>query len=453
MLNHLLSTLPDVIWPALPSSRAAGLLAVLFQLEQSQWLSPDELRTHQLSQLNRVIEYASREIPFYKDRLRGIDSVANLDDWLQLPLLTRRDIQHAGQAMYSSALPDGHGAIRTSMTGGSTNQPVVTLATGLTDFFWHALTIRDHLWHKRDLRQSFAAIRYTGKNDALLPMGAMDSNWGAATRGVCETGPAHLLNIRSTIEEQATWLARINPGYILSYPSVLRAIAEKCAPEVRRLTNLKELRTFGEILEPQCRAICEQAFGVKVVDMYSSEEVGYIALQCPDHLHYHVQAENLLVEVVRDDGNPCAPGEIGRVVVSTLHNFAMPLVRYDIGDYAEVGEPCPCGRGLPVLKRILGRQRNLLVMPSGERVWPLFNAGERPEELPPFYQFQVVQRTREQLEINVVRHAPLTTAEEETVVRYMRQSLGYPFEISIHCVDTIQRSPTGKFEDFISHAE
>ena len=127
------------------------------------------------------------------------------------------------------------------------------------------------------------------------------------------------------------------------------------------------MRTFGEILEPVCRATCQQVFGVKVVDMYSSQEVGYIALQCPEHEHYHVQAENLLVEVLAEDGRGCGPGEVGRVVVTTLHNFAMPLLRYDIGDYAEVGASCPCGRGLGVLTRILGRQRNLLVLPDGRR--------------------------------------------------------------------------------------
>ena len=78
--------------------------------------------------------------------------------------------------------------------------------------------------------------------------------------------------------------------------------------------------------------------------MYSSQEVGYIALQCPENESYHIQAENVLVEILDDDGLPCEPGEVGRVVVTALHNLATPLLRYDIGDYAEVGSPCSCGR-------------------------------------------------------------------------------------------------------------
>ena len=137
------------------------------------------------------------------------------------------------------------------------------------------------------------------------------------------------------------------------------------------------------------------------------------------------------------------------MVVTTLHNFAMPLLRYEIGDFAEVGPACPCGRGLPVLSRILGRQRNLLIMPDGRRRWPVFDAGERPQDLPPFYQFQVIQRSRQTIEVLVVRHKPYTDAESQTVARYFQQTLGHPFDVTVRTVDSIPRSRSGKFEDFI----
>ena len=101
--------------------------------------------------------------------------------------------------------------------------------------------------------------------------------------------------------------------------------------------------------------------------MYSAAEAGYLALQCPQQEHYHIQSESALVEVLDEAGNPCRPGETGTMVVTPLHNFAMPLIRYAIGDIAEVGAPCACGRGLPVLARLLGRVRQMLVLPSGAR--------------------------------------------------------------------------------------
>src|SRR6185312_7578839 len=117
-----------------------------------------------------------------------------------------------------------------------------------------------------------------------------------------------------------------------------------------------------------------QTLGIPLVDCYGCQEAGYVAIQCPEYAHYHVQGEMSLVEVLREDGAPCRPGETGRVVITPLHSFAMPLLRYDLGDYAEVGEPCPCGRGLPVLRQIYGRKKETLTLPSGERRYSVFTS-------------------------------------------------------------------------------
>jgi phenylacetate-CoA ligase len=125
-----------------------------------------------------------------------------------------------------------------------------------------------------------------------------------------------------------------------------------------RFPRLREVRTSGEPVGATTRQLCRDAWNVPVTDVYAAAEAGCIALQCPGSEHYHVQSESVLVEVLDGWNRACAPGTVGRVVVTTLQNFAMPLVRYDIGDLAEVGAPCPCGRGLPVLTRIAGRVRD-----------------------------------------------------------------------------------------------
>ncbi len=450
----LRSDFPEISWPALVGGRSASLLSVMFQLEMSQWWTPDQLLEEQFRQLAHVVEHAHGTVPFYRQRLDefgvNFSNLASPESWLKMPLLSRRDIQVAGESLHSREIPKTHGRASPMVTSGSTGQPVMTLGTEVTGFFWRALTLRDHFWPRRDFIQPFAAIRYTGDNESLPPEGTRSDNWGAATEGVIATGPAFLLNIRSSLEEQVDWLTRVDPRYLLGYPSVLLEIARLLERQGRTLPRLGELRTFGEILEPECRAVCQRVFGVKIVDMYSSQEVGYLALQCPEHEHYHVMSENLLVEILDDQGQPCRAGETGRVIVSTLHNFAMPLLRYDIGDYAEVGHPCSCGRGLPTLRRIMGRQRNLLVMPNGERRWPIFDAGERPEDLPPLRQFQVVQRSLSQIDLNVVHDSDFSPQEAEIVRRYVQQMLGHPFEVTIRRVDAIPRSRSGKFEDFIS---
>ncbi|MSQ53505.1 MAG: hypothetical protein EXR28_16680 [Betaproteobacteria bacterium] len=185
-----------------------------------------------------------------------------------------------------------------------------------------------------------------------------------------------------------------------------------------------------------------------IADIYSSEETGYIALQCQQG-RYHIQSENLLVEIIGEGGNPCAQGEIGRVLITTLHNFAMPLIRYDIGDFAQFGEPCPCGRTLPVLQQILGRQRNMLTMPDGSQHWPSFPE-ERWVGIAPIRQIQVFQKKRDEILLRVVSPRPLTPEEAAKLIDTFKDTLKFPHRIDIDRVESIPRGQNAKFEDFQS---
>jgi phenylacetate-CoA ligase len=427
-----------------------------FQLEQSQWWTPDALAAQQWGQLASTVEHAYHTVPFYRARFdqAGLrpDQLALPDVWGQLPILTRRDLQRAGDTLMSTDLPKDHGRRSERITGGSTGEPVRVIGTSITGFAWRVFTLRDHLWQRRDFRLKLAAIRFVDNQAANPPDGAMSSNWGSTTRDI-HTGPCAVLSINSTTDEQAQWLKCQDPHYVLSYPSAIVALAEYFLDRRETLPNLREVRTFGEVVEPHVRTVCKEAWNVPVIDAYSSEEFGYLALQCPDHEHYHVQSENVLVEILNDEGEPCQRGEIGRVIVTSLHNFAMPLLRYEIGDYAEVGSPCSCGRGLPVLKQIIGRQRNMFVLPNGETRWPMIDAQDIAgafDDLPPITKFQLVQKTVERLEANLVVARPLTTKEEDTIRAYLQRGLGYEFEVRFCYMDDIPRSPRGKFEEFRS---
>jgi phenylacetate-CoA ligase len=163
-----------------------------------------------------------------------------------------------------------------------------------------------------------------------------------------------------------------------------------------------------------------------------------------------VQCENVLLEVLDDENKPCQPGETGRVVISSLHNFASPLIRYDVGDYAEVGSPCDCGRGLPVLNRIYGRARNMLIYPDGNTAWPYLGGAGYYKEIAPIHQFQVIQTATDTLEFHLVVEAPLDSQQKKTLISRLHKTLRYPFNIEFHYHGVIKRSAGGKYEDFIS---
>lgn len=445
-------------WPAVPVGRAASVLAIQFQLAQSQWWSADTLRDWQLRQLDQLLRHACLTVPFYRERLGRLglrlDSPITPEQWRRIPLLTRSVIQDRETDLHSTEVPADHGKISTVYTSGSTGQPIRAIRTDLAMLFWEAFTQRDHLWHDRDRHQKLAVIRHAEPGKDPYPQGTIARNWGSENRAAYATGPCVALNITCPLEQQAEWLQRHDPGYLLTFPSHALRLAEHFRANGLQLANLRQVQAIAEVVTRAVREACGEAWGVPVVDTYSTRETGYLALQCPEHEHLHVQSEGALLEVLGEQGRDCGPGQIGRVVVTPLHNFAMPLVRYDIGDYAEVGEACPCGRGLPVLRRILGRSQNTIVLPSGERCWTLLSSGDIGElyAVAPVRQYQFVQTDREHIEARLVVSRPLMAAEEDGVRQWLQRRLGYPFIVSLVYVEEIPRSPGGKFHDFISHA-
>ena len=448
------SSVQNIVWPPLTSPRAATHLAMQYQLEQTQWLAAEEIRKRQLQQLSLLWYYACRNVPYYRQRLDFLPfnqhETLTWDHWRQIPLLTRDDIQIAKDSLLSRNLPPKHGKSFKTQTSGSTAQPLTVWHSALSTFFWRAFTLREHFWHRRDFSGKLAAIRYIDNDKAKAPQGLQLNGWGPATDIVLKTGPFCLLNIKTPLDEQAAWLIREQPQFLLSYPTNILALVNYFKNSGEQLGNLQEVRTFGETVTAETRELCKEVWNVKLTDIYSTREVGYITLQCPEQRQYHVQAESVLVEILRDDGSPCGPGEVGKVVITALHNYASPLIRYDIGDYAAFGEPCSCGRGLPVIKKIMGRVRNMLTLPSGQQYWPGFNY-KGLTKIVPYRQIQIYQHTLSELEFKLVVDEKVSPDQENQMVEILHKALKYPFAITFTYTDTIPRTKGGKYEEFISH--
>jgi phenylacetate-CoA ligase len=242
------------------------------------------------------------------------------------------------------------------------------------------------------------------------------------------------------------------PTYLQVHPSTLRELLRLSRESGRKPDGLLGVKTESETVEPDLRAFCIEEWGVRITDIYSCQEACIIAIECPQVPHYHVQSEFCLVEILDDDGRPCEPGQLGRVVLTTLHNFATPLIRYELGDYAVPGEPCPCGRGLPVLASIAGRQRHLAVLPSGDRVTLALNFERVLNDLP-IRQFQLIQRSLDEIEARLVVKRPMTEDEEQQLAAYFNRGFGHEFPFTFVYVDDIPRLASGKHEIFRSEVE
>ncbi len=454
------SAVPGIAWPALPAASGAALLGILFQLDRTQWWPADRIAAAQRRQLAALLAHARDQVPFHAARLpRDIpdpaDEAAFEQAWQSIPILTRAGIQaaEADESLLARALPPGHGEYREIFTSGSTGRPVRAVRSQLWELVWSAFTLRDHLWHRRDLAGTLAVIRDSTPGKAPFPEGDTAPGWGFSSAALFETGPLVSLNVATPPAEQADWLRRKDPDYLLSHPSILARLAEETQRSGIRFPRLRQVVAISETLRPETRAAIESAWAVPVIDVYSTREAGYLALQCPDHPDsLHVQSEGVRLEVLDESGRPCAPGQVGRVVVTPLHNHAMPLLRYDIGDAAEPGPPCPCGRGLPVLRRILGRRQNMLRLPGGERRWPLLSSSDIAALLaavPGLRQYRIVQKALDHLHLVLAVARPPAAADSEAAIAWARAKFGAAFRVTLETCEELPRSPAGKSEDFV----
>jgi len=422
------------------------------QFQSSQWWPAAKLRQWQFAQAARLIAHAREHVPFYAEtpgRLppameKGIDESV----WHSLPILTKEEVRAEAARLKSRGLPPNT-TVYSDWTTGSSGQPLEVLKTPTFDILFRANKLRMLQWHRYDPMGKVCEMRPFWKTGgAVHRMGC----WEWPLGNMFRTGPQLIMDIFSEIEAQMHFLETEAPNYVLAFPSNLRLLLRAFRRAGKQLPSLRLVRTMSERLDPDLRRECLETLGVPLVDCYGAQEAGYIAIQCPEHAHYHMQSEMSLIEVLREDGAPCQPGETGRVIITPLHAFAMPLLRYELGDYAEVGAPCPCGRGLPVLRQIYGRKKEALTLPSGKRRYSLF-ASPVFEFIRPVIQYQIVQKSLTLLEVRIVAERPLEKTECDLIIDRLAVQVGAEFEIRLVFVDHIPRPPGGKYMDFFSELE
>jgi phenylacetate-CoA ligase len=427
-----------------------ALSRLLRQLENTQWQSRTELEALQRQRLAQIALHHEKHSPHFARRLSQAGmTVADLvapGGLQRLPVLTRRALQTATD-LYCETVPETDEPIFETKTSGSTGEPVVVRRTATSQLDWLAATMREHLWHDCNFAARACVIR------ANISTVTRAENWGPPVNLLFESGACLGLPITLDVTQQMRLIADFAPQFLIIYPSMLAALTRCCRDNDVRLTGLTQILTIGETLGPETRVLAEETFGARIADMYSSQELGTIALQCPASPLYHVMAENLIVEVLGPDGAPRREGETGRLVITDLRNTATPLIRYDIGDYGEVGPRCSCGRGLPTLTRILGRERNLILMPDGTRHWPLVGF-HKFRAIAPVTQYQFIQHTREDIEVRLVAERPLSGEEEDGLRTLVQKALGHPFALQfVYFAGQIPTPGSGKFEEFVCRVD
>ncbi|MGE0031487.1 MAG: phenylacetate--CoA ligase family protein [Steroidobacteraceae bacterium] len=445
---------PFLSWPPYLATPPARLADVMQDLEASDRWSAAEIAAGTQSQLMLLLEWAANNVPYYRKQgsLKAALKILRRsperfdEQWLQLPLLTKETLRSESAALNAPSVPSAHLPLASISTSGSTGIPVEVNTTAVTRTVWEALAVREHLWQRRDFGKRLGVIR-SFKPAEGIRRGIDSPDWGPPVARLYRTGPMSVVHIKQPVEVLVDWLRRFDPHYLLTYPSVAAALFNALGPG-GRTPSLEELRLIAEPVDVEFERQLKDAWGVRITDIYSCNETGKIAQRCREHENLHVQGEGIFVEILNDRGERCAPGESGQVVLTSLHNLATPLIRYQIGDYATVGEPCGCGRASLVIGRVLGRVRNLAMSPDGKRYYPITLWKIRA--VAPVRQAQWVQTALDAIELRAVLDRPLTAAETQQAADVVCETLGHAYRVTVMPVNDIARGPTGKFQEFLS---
>jgi phenylacetate-CoA ligase len=410
--------------------RLDGILGAIPQyllMLRSQYWSEDKLGRYVYKLLGATLA-AARSIPFYRERFAPEMLLSPV--LTTLPILPRHEIPQLAASV--RALHSDSSLLASGLTSGSTGNPVsffYDAAHQASRFAARARYLRENGWNP--FRRSLWIISTRMQSPDLL--------FTMRARLFGSRFLSHILDL----EQLADALRAMDPAYLYSYPVNLDGLARIFAARGERLPSLRRIFSGSEVLEDSQRERIRRVFGVQVSDNYGSTEA-FLAWECPLG-SYHVNAEHVIVEIVDENGHAVAPSKLGRVLVTTLHNRVMPLIRYEIGDYAFAAENgCRCGRTLPCIGAIGGRDINLFVGADGKRFtpWPLFRPLLEREWI---RQDQIVQRGIDRFIVRYVGDRTLSGEDEAEFQRHFEMILKLPASIEFERMEQIARAPSGKF--------
>jgi phenylacetate-CoA ligase len=424
-----------------------GYLKVLRQIEQGSAHHMVQYQRHLLARLTR---FAHDHIAFYRDRLAGLfdrDGAVDWSRWSDVPVLSRDEAAAKADAMRPARLEDDYGEVTELQTSGSVGAPLRIASNQLAHAASNAAMTRMAQWWDVDTSQPLARLRIYKRDPPPYPDGRDGKGWSYAH----PQADTHELDLMTPVVQQLEWLARKRAPYLITAPSNAAALAYAVNPQQARDLAIRLIFAVGETVLPGTRELVADRLGSRMAAVYSCEEVGTIATQCPASDGYHMVVENALVEVLREDGTSAAPGEIGRVVLTGFYNYAMPFIRYAIGDVAILAEgQCSCGRSLPMIAQVIGRTRCAFVFEDGTRIWPRGSDALAIRAFVPHREFQMVQLDRRRIEFRYVPESADQPCDLVGFDRLIRQRMHPSAEIRLAPMAAIPRGPGGKLESFIS---
>ena len=407
-------------------------------LAESQWWPLERLLEFQWQELRSLVQHCFQSVPYYQKKYSEagirLDDIRTVADFSRLPVLTRAEVNEHRDALCSTAY---RGKLLPHSTGGSSGVP--------TRFF---RTIESYDWRTAAMDRVYG---WTGCRLGERAVYLWGAPVGRVPRGQLLKARAHNYLLRHLVfntfsQSQERWseiyarTVAFRPKWIVGYVSSLEEFSWFLERQsMPPLPGVKAVIAAAEPLDEQTRARISKAIGSPVFNTYGSREFMSIAGECEEHSGLHINSENVLVETALSPQE--GPSEI---LVTDLHNYGMPFLRYSIGDAGVLDNtPCACGRGLPRLRTIDGRLLDLLRTANG-RLVPGEFFPHLLKDVPEILEYQVEQKEIDRIKVSVVLSHPLSRNSQAFLEEEFKKVIGDGTRVEITNVDRITRLPSGK---------
>jgi len=428
------------------------LITNLQLLEKTQWWSPTELKRFQQKRLQLLIKHAYENVPYYHRLFNQLglkpQSIKNVADLQQLPILTKETIRNNFNDLIAKNYSKEE--LIPSSTGGSTGEPMRffidrkwntwNMAAAYRQWGWAGYDVGDKIVYLWSAPQDLQQLSKLKTKIFYLMMRTIMLNAFNMTE--------------KTMDEYIDILKKFKPKVINAYASAIYLMAHYM--EKRKIWDIqpKAVLTTADMLFEHRRKTIENVFGCEIFDYYSGRDTSLQAGECPEHFGYHLSIENAVIEFIKDNEHVNV-GELGKIIITDLCNFAMPFIRYEIGDLGVPSdEICSCGRGLPLMKSIKGRILDTIITPDGKYLTgELFPSIFADYDIKGIKEYQIIQKTKEKLLIKLVKENDYSDDDLKLYINIIRKHVGKNININVKFVKKIEPTISGKHRPIISEVK
>lgn len=420
---------------------------LLSQLEERQFGNADTVRTYQWQQIQLIVRHARENCPWYREKLRdvSIDNFKDWNDWSKIPILSRQElIEHVDD------LIDENGRqLSYISTSGSTGKPVTVVRDPQTRRVVRAISRRAYRWYGVDRSSPSFWLVGTPSSRLQLFKYWVNDRLHARYRQTCfdMSEPA--------LDKILQRIKAFKPHVLNGYASAIFGMCQ----HARRMRF--DLSSVGiKLIVPQSEVLYEfqekemrEVIGAPVMNEYGCVEVGAMAHVCPQGT-FHINHDHVMIEIIDDNGCPVKIGQPGRIVLTPLHAFAMPLIRYALGDRGTlINKTCSCGifPGLPVFKYVEGRDWDKVYSTDGQRFHTVlvYYAAKQAFPSRSVLEYQGIQEALNQIRFFVVKGPSFKVDDINKFENILREKLGISMRFTFEYVENIPRSNSGKMFYFI----